>query len=295
MIAIGFKGERVAVLPRPFVSLMEDNPLTGDLYVTSIGYASNAAHPYKASSNGEEEYFFIYCTIGRGCVESGGYGFEIHANQYVVVSASRSYVIRADAASPWTIYWMTFRGAKAKIYASMMSSVTTILPSTHSRIEQRTEIFESIFSLVNGELSIDRLNYANLLLATYFASFVYVDAFNESIPQNVSRARTMVNQVTHYMSENIEKRLTLKQLADYAGYSPSYFYRNFVKEMDESPVEYFIKMKINKASIYLIKSPMTIAQIAAKLGFNNPDYFSRTFRKIVGLSASEFRKQHFRL
>jgi YesN/AraC family two-component response regulator len=40
---------------------------------------------------------------------------------------------------------------------------------------------------------------------------------------------------------------------------------------------------------------MSITQISAKLGFNNPDYFSRLFKKIVGITASEFRREGFRL
>ena len=65
--------------------------------------------------------------------------------------------------------------------------------------------------------------------------------------------------------------------------------------MEMAPIDYFIRMKISKASVYLIKSPMTVAQIAGKLGFSTPDYFSRTFTRIVGISATEFRRQNFRL
>ena len=52
-IAIGFKGERMAVLPQAFVDLMEDNPLTGDLYIKSLGYISNGMYHFR-SSPGEE-------------------------------------------------------------------------------------------------------------------------------------------------------------------------------------------------------------------------------------------------
>ncbi len=294
-IAVGFKGERIAILPQPFIELMEDNPLTGDLYITSIGYVSNALYHYKTAKSQQEEYFLIYCTIGCGCIKSAKFNIDVRANQFVVVDATTPYTITADPTSPWTIYWMTFRGEKAKIYASMMSSVISIPPAINSRIEQRTEIFESIFAILSTELSINKLNYANTLFATYLASFVYIDIFRESNSKSVTQAQTIINQVTHYMSENVEKNLTLKQLADYAGYSTSYFYRKFIAEMEESPIEYFIKLKINKASIYLIKSTMSISQIAVKLGFNNPDYFSRIFKKTVGISASEFRKQGFRL
>lgn len=294
-IAIGFKGERAAVLPQVFLDLMADNPLTGDLYITSIGYVSNAMHHYRSTRCEQEEYMMIYCTGGKGSVLSGAKNFEIAANQYIVVSASSQYTIQSDPTYPWTIYWINFRGAKAKIYASAMNTPKVILPEVYSRIEERLELFESIISLMNGHISIEKLNYANILFAHFMASYLYADLFKEQQPKGTTQAQTLVNRVTHYMSENIEKTLTLKELADYAGYCRSYFYRNFMNEIGISPIDYFIKMKINKASIYLIKSTMSISQISAKLGFNSADYFSKTFKRVVGITPTEFRAENFRL
>jgi AraC-like DNA-binding protein len=175
-----------------------------------------------------------------------------------------------------------------------MSVPKTILPSAHSRIEQRADLFESIYSVLCGGLSIDKLNYANIVLGHYLASFLYIDLSSDSATA-VKHAEGMVSRVTHFMSENIESNLTLREIASFAGYSESFFYRKFIKETGHAPIDYFIHMKINKASIYLIKTQMTIAQIAAKLGFNSADYFSRTFRRIVGITATEFRREGFRL
>ncbi len=294
-IAIGFKGERMAVLPQAFVDLMEDNPLTGDLYIKSLGYISNGMYHFRSSPGEAGEYLMIYCTGGRGTVQSGDSEFEIAANQYVVIDACTQYTIQSDSAYPWTIYWINFRGAKAKIYASAMGTPKVILPEVYSRIEERLELFESIISLMNGHVSIDKLNYANILFAHFMASYLYADLFREEQPKGTTQAQAMVSRVTHYMSENIEKTLTLQELADYTGYCRSYFYRNFIREIGCPPIDYFIKMKINKASIYLIKSSMSISQISAKLGFSCADYFSKTFKRVVGITPSEFRAENFRL
>lgn len=293
-IESGFPGERAVILPQPFIELMLDNPLTGDLFIHSLGQISHAQYHYVEQSQSTPEFTFLYCTWGRGEVTVAGKRFNLNANQYVVLPANLPHAYKADSYDPWSIYWIRFRGKKADIYAKSMSRPTTILPSIYSRIEQRIELFESIYSVLCGDISIEKLNYANICFAHFLASFLYIDLFRESIP-GVKHAEGVVNRATHFMNENIENRLTLRDIASFTGYSESYFYRKFVAETGLSPIDYFIHLKVNKASIYLIKTSMTIAQIAAKLGFNSPDYFSRTFTRIVGISATEFRKQNFRL
>ena len=293
-IETGFPGERFVVLSQPFLDLMEDNPLTSDLYVHSLGHIAHAQHHHVSRPNGIPQHVFLYCTWGRGTVRSGENEFILSANQYVALPAEVPHTYMADRNDPWTLYWVVFTGWKSGIFAAMMNKPKILLPSIFSRIEQRIDLFEAIYAVLCGELSIERLNYANIVLAHYLGSFLYIDLFREST-RTSKRIEGMVGRVTHFMSENIERNLTLKEIASFAGYSASYFYRKFVKETGHAPIEYFSHMKINRASIYLIKTPMTIAQIAAKLGFSSPDYFSRTFRRIVGITATQFRKEGFRL
>ena len=296
-IETGFPRERLVVLPQPFLDLMEDDPLTGDLYIHSLGHIAHALHHHVSHPDGCPQHVFLYCTWGRGEVTVDKRSFTLVANQFVVLPAGVSHTYRANDNDPWTLYWVLFAGTKASIYAKGMAEPRQVLPSVQSRIEQRTDLFETIYSVLCGGFTIEKLNYANIVLAHFLASFLYADLLLEFVrpPVSTKYADSMVSRVTHFMAENVESNLTLQQIASYAGYSESYFYRRFVKETGHAPIDYFIHLKINKASIFLIKTSMTVAQIAAKLGFNSPDYFSRTFRRIVGISASEFRKQNFRL
>ena len=294
-IAIGFKGERCTDLPQQFLDLMRDNPLTGDLFITSIGYISSATHPNKIECSKEEEYLLIYCTSGKGRITTQNIDIPISANRSIIMSTKEDLVIKPDYLNPWSIYWIAFQGEKSKIYASMMDNVTFTPPEVYSRIEDRVNLFESIFEHISNEISIKHLNYANILFAQLLLSFIYIDIFKEDNSKQGSKTNNMVNSITKFMSENISRNLTLDELAQNVGYSKSHFYRQFMKEMDTSPIDYFNKMKINKATIYLIKSNFSISQISEKLGYSNPDYFSRIFKKTVGITASQFKKEKFRL
>ncbi len=293
-IESGFTGERLVVLPQPMLDRIADNPLTGDLHIHSMGHISQAMYHSVSHPAGCPDYIFLYCTWGRGEITLPGRTFPLADNQYIVLPAGVPLAYAADNADPWSLYWIRFGGAKGAIFARGMDSPQTLLPSVYSRIEERIAMFEDIYSILCGGYTIEKLSYANLVLGHFLGLFLYTDLFREPAPA-VKRAEGMVGRVTHFMNENIEKRLTLREIASYAGYSESYFYRRFVAETGYAPIDYFLHMKINKASVYLLKTTMSVSQIAGKLGFNSANYFSRTFRSVVGISASEFRRQNFRL
>ena len=84
-------------------------------------------------------------------------------------------------------------------------------------------------------------------------------------------------------------------MAAFLGYSVSYFHRKFYKATGQSPINYFIQMKVNKACIELIKTDLKITQIASKLVFKDSYYFSRIFTQTMGISPKKFREQGFKL
>lgn len=293
-IEAGFPGERIIVIPQPFLELMQDNPLTGDLYIRSLGHIAHARLHRIDRPNGSDGYIFLYCIQGKGFVKIKDKSLAINANQYIVLPKGTPLSYGAAEDDPWSVYWVNFDGEKGKIFARNMSEPTIVFPSIYARAEQRMEIFETLYAVLCGELSLAKLDYANIAFTHFIATFRFIDLFRIT-SERPRHVEGMINRVTLYMKENLERQLTLKEIARYAGYSESYFYRQFVRQTLMSPISYFIHLKINKAAVYLLKTSMTVSQIAAKLGFGSADYFSRTFKRIVGISASDFRRQGFRL
>ncbi|MFR8355418.1 MAG: helix-turn-helix transcriptional regulator [Parabacteroides sp.] len=197
--------------------------------------------------------------------------------------------------SPWTIDWIHFlEEAKALFFSSRFDKPTTVSPSAQSRIEERLDLFEEIFFTLNESTSMDHMHYANLCFAHFLGSFLFIDVYRNNFrPKEYSE--NVMNRVVHFMNDNIENNLKLADFANFCGYSESYFYRKFVKETGHSPMDYFTRMKINKACKLLIQTDMKVNQIAHKLGFKESQYFSRTFSNVMGLSPLEFRRQNFRL
>jgi YesN/AraC family two-component response regulator len=90
------------------------------------------------------------------------------------------------------------------------------------------------------------------------------------------------------MHENITKKLTLSQLSDMVGLSPTYLSRAFKERTGYSLIHFFNKLKIDKAKELIIDGDRKIKEVAKELGFGDEFYFSRLFKKIEGVSPLDF-------
>ncbi len=84
---------------------------------------------------------------------------------------------------------------------------------------------------------------------------------------------------------------TVEDLARSCGYSPGWFRILCIKLTGEKPIDIIIKARVEHAKNYLAHSERTISEIAETLGYENIFYFSRQFHEVVGLTASEYRRQ----
>ena len=91
------------------------------------------------------------------------------------------------------------------------------------------------------------------------------------------------------MQQHVHEDLSLQDLCDYAHYSPSRFSSLFRQKTGYAPIDYFIQLKMQKASQMLDFTNRSIKDIASTFGFDDPYYFSRRFTKAIGMSPKKYR------
>ena len=107
--------------------------------------------------------------------------------------------------------------------------------------------------------------------------------------QNQNHATSLrVEKIIQYMHQNINNRITMTELSELVRLSTSYISRAFKENTGYSVIEYFNKIKIDKAKEQLIDGDKKIKEVARELGFIDEFYFSRIFKRIEGISPSEF-------
>lgn len=99
-----------------------------------------------------------------------------------------------------------------------------------------------------------------------------------------------VSKAVEYMKEHYHENLTGQQAADAAGISAGYLSTLFSQHLGCGFVDYLNEIRIEHACIYLEQSLLKTYEIAYKVGFHDEKYFSRVFKKVKGVSPSEYRR-----
>lgn len=100
-----------------------------------------------------------------------------------------------------------------------------------------------------------------------------------------------LKKVVQHIHNNLDKKLTLPELAELTGWNMYHFARMFKKYLHDSPYQYLQKVRIEHAKKLMEENKLNVAQVALELGFENHSHFSQTFRKMVGMSPDTFRKK----
>jgi YesN/AraC family two-component response regulator len=100
----------------------------------------------------------------------------------------------------------------------------------------------------------------------------------------------LVKRTLAYLHQHFHHPLTREEIADGIGMSEDYLTRIFNREIGISPWDYLNRYRIFRAKELLVQTDNSISQIARRVGFSDPAYFSRVFRKLTGSSPSHYRK-----
>lgn len=104
-------------------------------------------------------------------------------------------------------------------------------------------------------------------------------------------AHYAVDRAKEFIEEHYNEDLTLQQVAEDAGISPGYLSTLFNQELQCGFVEYLNQFRVERACTYLQQKYFKTYEIAYKVGFHDEKYFSKVFKKIKGVSPSEYRKR----
>jgi signal transduction histidine kinase/AraC-like DNA-binding protein/DNA-binding LacI/PurR family transcriptional regulator len=110
----------------------------------------------------------------------------------------------------------------------------------------------------------------------------------DTLPPQTS---ALVKRTIAYLQQNHDHSLSRREIADAIGVSKNHLTRIFGRELGITPWEYLNRYRIKQAKELLTHTSDSITSVALQVGFNDPAYFSRVFRRQVGLSPSAFREQ----
>ena len=99
-----------------------------------------------------------------------------------------------------------------------------------------------------------------------------------------------INRSIAYMTEHLDQPLQVAALAALANISPSHFFTLFKRQTGSPPIDYFIRLRMERARQLLDSTASSVKEVAAILGYNDPFYFSRLFKAVNKVAPSDYRQ-----
>lgn len=286
--AEGFEAQKIIVLPNTFLEDVSRHPLVKSLHVTDIGFFPHAQYHYMERPAGCDTHIFIYCVEGEGWVVfENNKKIPIRKNTILVIPAHMPHIYGATEADPWSIYWFHLKGEAVEqfIQSFDMYNSTIYVPVTQA--VGIINLFDQCYeTLLYKGYSFKHYLYVSQVLRYLLGILTLLHG--ESHPDE--RKNVYVERSIQYMFEHVQSSLTLNELADHVSLSKPHFIHLFKQITGYSPIEYYLRLKIQRACQYLDLTDCSVKEISKNIGIQDPYYFSRVFSKIMGQSPSDYRK-----
>ncbi|MGL1903689.1 MAG: AraC family transcriptional regulator [Fibrobacterales bacterium] len=101
-----------------------------------------------------------------------------------------------------------------------------------------------------------------------------------------------INRLINHLNEHFADKISVNEMARFINLSPSHFSRTFKDETGETPADFLINLRVQKAKKYLLHHDCTITDVAYNCGFSSSAYFTTCFTERAGATPSQFRKKY---
>lgn len=260
--------------------------LINRFYLTAIGYYPRAIYHNRERKSGCSEHIFIYCTEGSGILFLDDTRYNINPNTFFIIPKNTPHHYKSADNDPWSIYWMHFAGTQAdELYERYLGQKAFVTPFPFN--EEIIGDFEKIFGLLQHSFDLREVEIINIKALHYLASFIYLKEINPSLKED-----NVITSSMTFMKENLDKQHSLHDLAVQQHLSVTQYSRLFKNKTGNSPIHYFNQLKIQKCCQYLYFTDRSIKEICAEFGFDDQYYFSRLFKKLMGISPANYKNKH---
>ena len=226
-------------------------------------------------------YSIEYVIDGEGAIQHGDYITKVSKGDFFILHPNTFHHYYSSRKQPWK-----------KIFL-LIDCDTSLLDALFDIYKLKDIVFlsqtntdfglEKIFSLIKNDNGDIHTKFEQLV-------FILISNIAKYVKTNASDNSTM-NLAKQFIDRRIYTRIPVQEVAAYVNLHPKYFSRTFKKTFEISPIEYITKKKIEQSLLLLDRTQMSVKQISDALAFNDTAHFSNSFKRNMGMTVSEYRKE----
>lgn len=263
---------------------------THSLFVGSCGTYHLFTRPKLPTHRprGRLDYQILYIAAGKGHFYFDGAEEIVPAGNMVIYrprEEQRYYYYGKDQTE---VYWVHFTGRNVKNILRK-HGITDDMRVIHTGTSLE---YKRLFTAMIQELKLCREDYEEMLVNYLQELLIMIHRLILSKPKGKSLfLMNEMDAAVQYFHENYNRSISIEAYAADHSMSVSWFIRNFKEYTGETPARYILSLRISNARTLLENTSCSVSEISDIVGYDNPLYFSRIFKKQCGMSPSDFRKQ----
>ena len=262
------------------------------LHLQEIG-SLKAIKPHTSQRSNLESFLFFVVKDGEGTLGYGDREYILHPGDCVFIDCRLPYYHSTDK-SLWSLSWIHFNGPSMQgIYQKYIERGGSPVFSPKN-LHQFTEAFDALFSIctTSDYLKDMRINEHLSGLLTKIMEHSWNPESEQ--PTSIKRGDSMrfsLNDVRAYLDDHFKEGVSLEELSENFYINKYHLARIFKKYYGDTILNYIIKLRITASKELLRFTSYSIDAISEQCGFEDANYFSRVFKKIEGISPSEYRRR----
>ena len=272
----------------------DDNPNLEDLSVplriNNCGYYRVHTTPVIETPHpeGRNDYQLLYIAAGKGHFYFKGSKEEtiVPKGNMILFRPKEPQVYYYYAEDKTEVYWVHFTGSQVEDFLD------------HYELPKDENVFFTgispdypwIYNQIIRELQLQRVNYEELLRILLRHILLTINRYIKEQAQTGTDIINDMERAVHYFRENYTKNISVEQYAAEHLMSVNWFILSFKNVMKMTPMQYILSLRIAAAKGLLENSNKNINEISDAIGYDNPLYFSRLFKKHTGYSPSQYKK-----
>lgn len=236
---------------------------------------------------GRLDYQLLYVASGKAHFFLNGREEIVPAGYMVLYQPRQEQHYEYYGEDKPEIYWVHFTGSHVRAILRRFE----IPMNEHIFFSGVSSAYQHLFKEMIRELQTCRTGYQELLEMYLRQIFLLIQRTRqESAPTVSAYLQKEMEHARQYFQEHYNEDIQIKDYAKSRSMSVSWFLRNFKEFIGQPPAQYLLAIRMNNAVSLLETTDYNVAEISVIVGYDNPLYFSRLFKKHKGVSPSEYRK-----
>lgn len=151
--------------------------------------------------------------------------------------------------------------------------------------------YKALFRKIIQELQLCRYGYEDYIASLFNDILLLVDRQQHEQKKATGNVQEQIERAAAYFNENYNTKISIDDYAESLHISTNWFIHNFKQYAGMSPAQYILSLRMVNAQSLLERTTYNIKEISGIVGYENPLYFSRVFKKEIGKSPAQYRKE----